>query len=104
MEKPTPRINSQLREKYVGSTVRMAGKVVSFSGETAVMNATDGGQVLIKLSGESQWGTEFVEVIGRVENDFSLMEFKLCNLGNNFDMSLANKLVEYGQKLPELFE
>jgi hypothetical protein len=31
MEKPTPRINSLLREKYVGSTIRIAGKVVSVS-------------------------------------------------------------------------
>ncbi|KAI8097745.1 replication factor A protein 3 [Halteromyces radiatus] len=84
MEKPTPRINSQLREKYVGSTVRIAGKVVSFSGDTAVMNATDGGQVLVKLTKESQWGTQYVEVIGRIEKDFSVMEFKSCNLGDNF--------------------
>jgi DNA-directed RNA polymerase subunit E'/Rpb7 len=31
MEKPTPRINSKLREKYVGRTIRMSGKVVSVS-------------------------------------------------------------------------
>lgn len=29
--KPTPRINSKLREKYVGTTVRISGKVVSVS-------------------------------------------------------------------------
>lgn len=29
MEKPTPRINSELREKYVGQTVRLIGKLVS---------------------------------------------------------------------------
>jgi replication factor A3 len=31
MDKPTPRINSELREKYVGRTVRLTGHVVSVS-------------------------------------------------------------------------
>lgn len=31
MDKPTPRINSTLREKYVGKTVRISGKIVSVS-------------------------------------------------------------------------
>lgn len=31
MDKPTPRINSELREKYVGRTVRLTGKIVSVS-------------------------------------------------------------------------
>lgn len=71
--KPTPRINSKLREKYVGTTVRISGKVVSvsavnkrlasgiefslfaqFAGDTAVIEATDHGQVLVKLNGVSQ--------------------------------------------------
>jgi replication factor A3 len=31
MDKPTPRINSALREKYAGRTVRLTGKLVSVS-------------------------------------------------------------------------
>ncbi|KAG2204521.1 hypothetical protein INT47_012580 [Mucor saturninus] len=104
MDKPTPRINSSLREKYVGRTVRITGQLVSLSGNTAVIKSTDNGQVLVHLNGESQWGTDFVEVIGQVEQDFTLREFKTTNLGNNFDLELANKVVELGQKLPELFE
>jgi replication factor A3 len=29
MEKPTPKVNSVLREKYVSKTVRLIGKIVS---------------------------------------------------------------------------
>ncbi|CAO3640137.1 unnamed protein product [Cunninghamella echinulata] len=103
MEKPTPRINL-IREKYVDQTVRISGKIISFSGETAVIQATNGGQVLVKLNGESQWGTDYVEVIGRVEKDYSIFEFKFVILGNDFDLGLANKVVEYAQKCPEIFE
>ncbi|KAI8388674.1 replication factor A protein 3 [Radiomyces spectabilis] len=104
MDKPTPRINSQLRENYVGQTVRVVGKVLSFSGDTAVLEATDGGQILVKVNGQSQWGSDYMEVIGRVESDFSLMEFKSANMGNSLDMKLADKVVQYGQKCPELFD
>lgn len=31
MEKPTARINSALREKFVGQTVRVSGKMISVS-------------------------------------------------------------------------
>merc|ERR1712070_140530 len=90
MEKPTPRVNSSLREKYVGKTVRLIGKTVSFNGNTAVLEATDNGHVLITINGESQWGTKYVEVIGQVENDFSIREFKTTNIGDEFDLELAN--------------
>ena len=71
MDKPTPRINSSLRENYVERTVRIAGKILSvgpffsifvyvyryssvllqFTGETAVIEATDHGHVMIKVNG-----------------------------------------------------
>ncbi|KAI9491470.1 replication factor A protein 3 [Zychaea mexicana] len=84
MDKPTPRINSALRENYVERTIRIIGKIVTFSGETAVIEAPDHGHVMIKLNGESNWSGSFVEVIGRVEKDFSIMEFKSANLGDEF--------------------
>ncbi|CEI97015.1 hypothetical protein RMCBS344292_11158 [Rhizopus microsporus] len=104
MEKPTPRVNSALREKYVGKTVRLVGKITSFSGNTAVLEASDHGQVLVNLNGESQWGTQYVEVIGQVDQDFTIREFKTTNMGDNFDLDLANKVVEFGQRCPEIFE
>ncbi|CEP08932.1 hypothetical protein [Parasitella parasitica] len=84
MDKPTPRINSSLREKYIGQTVRVIGKLVSLSGDTAVLESTDNGQILVHVNGESRWGTDYIEVIGQVEPDFTLKEFKTTNLGNDF--------------------
>ncbi|CAO0794730.1 unnamed protein product [Mucor circinelloides] len=103
MEKPTARINSALREKFVGQTVRVSGKMISLSGNTAVVESTDNGQILVHLNGESQWGTDYIEVIGQVEPDFTLKEFKTTNLGNDFNLELANKVVEYSQKCPDMF-
>ncbi|KAI9016560.1 replication factor A protein 3 [Phycomyces nitens] len=83
MEKPTPRINSGLRQKYIERIVRLTGKVVSFSGESALIESSDGGQILIKTNKEAAWGTSYVEIIGRIEKDFSITEFSSINLGEN---------------------
>ncbi|KAG2218150.1 hypothetical protein INT45_007853 [Circinella minor] len=104
MDKPTPRINSELREQYVERTVRLTGKIVTYSGQTAVIEAPDHGHVMVKVNGENNWSGTYVEVIGRIEKDFSITEFKSCSLGDDIDLDLANKVVEYGQKYKEIFE
>ncbi|KAI7872795.1 hypothetical protein BDF14DRAFT_1716545 [Spinellus fusiger] len=84
MDKPTPRINSSLREKYIDKTVRLTGKLLTFSGDTALVEATDGGQVLVKLNKQSSWNTAYIEIIGRIEKDFSIFEYKSTPLGDQF--------------------
>ena len=37
---------------------------------------------------ENNWSGDFVEVIGRVEKDFSVMEFKSTSLGSDFGKGL----------------
>lgn len=39
------RINSRLLNKYQGQTVRLTAKVVNVNGDTATVEASDGGQV-----------------------------------------------------------
>ncbi|KAJ2960757.1 hypothetical protein NQZ79_g3899 [Umbelopsis isabellina] len=103
MEKPTPRVNSATINNHIGHAVRVTGKVISLSGESAILEATDNGQIQVQLNGQSQWGTQYVEVIGQVLAENTLKEFTSTNLGDSFDLTLANKVVEYSQKCPELF-
>jgi replication factor A3 len=39
------RINSRLLESYKGQTIRLTAKVIKLNGETATVEASDGGQV-----------------------------------------------------------
>ncbi|CAO3680679.1 unnamed protein product [Umbelopsis ramanniana] len=103
MEKPTPRVNSNTLKNHVGHTVRVSGKVISLNGDNAIIEATDNGQIQVILNGQSQWGTTYVEVIGQVTPENTIQEFTFTNLGNEFDLALANKVVIYGEKYPELF-
>jgi replication factor A3 len=45
------RVNSRLLEQYKGQTVRLTAKIIKLSGETATVEATDGGQVSFVIVG-----------------------------------------------------
>ncbi|ORY97765.1 replication factor A protein 3 [Syncephalastrum racemosum] len=103
MEKPTPRINSALREQYVDQTVRIIGKVSTFKDDMAVLETSDKGQVLVHLNGNNKWGSDYVEVIGKLTKEFALEEYKTNNLGNDLDLDLVEKVVQFSLKCPEMF-
>lgn len=46
------RVNATYLPKYVGQTVRVTAKVLSFDGESAVLEASDGGQVSLAKQAE----------------------------------------------------
>ncbi|KAF9109515.1 hypothetical protein BGX27_007544 [Mortierella sp. AM989] len=80
----TPRVNSAMLSGQVGQTVRFVGKIIEQNGSRAIMTASDKGQVEIHMDGSSQYGTEFIEVIGTVNGDNSISEMTSTNFGNNF--------------------
>ena len=42
------RINSKLLDQYKGQTVRLTGKILQVNGDTATLEAADGGQVSVQ--------------------------------------------------------
>ncbi|CAM0138049.1 unnamed protein product [Umbelopsis sp. WA50703] len=86
MEKPTPRVNSATINNHIGHAVRVTGKVISLNGDSAILEATDNGQIQVQLNGQSQWATQYVEVIGQVLAENTLKEFTSTNLGDTFDL------------------
>ncbi|KAF9552139.1 hypothetical protein BGW38_009510 [Lunasporangiospora selenospora] len=67
------------------------------------MSASDKGQVEVHVNSQSQYGTEYVEVIGKVRDDLSIEEFTCANFGNSFDMDVYNELVTKMQQFPSVF-
>ncbi|KAL1918793.1 uncharacterized protein VTP21DRAFT_2815 [Calcarisporiella thermophila] len=104
MDQVTPRVNSVLLEKYRGKVVRIVGKIIQHSGNYGVIEASDNGHVRVQLNNENTWGTPYVEIIGRVNDDLSITEFTSSNFGENFDLKLHNQLVQASQRYVELFE
>ncbi|KAI9227827.1 MAG: replication factor A protein 3, partial [Piptocephalis tieghemiana] len=85
MEKPTPRVSSAQLASKAGMTVRLVGKVLQHTGDSALVEACDHGQVPVHLTAGSAWGSKYVEVIGKVSDDgTSLQEFNTISLGDSF--------------------
>ncbi|BGP49641.1 hypothetical protein JCM10450v2_005543 [Rhodotorula kratochvilovae] len=104
MDRPTPRVNAaQLGSYPTGKVVRVIGKVVSLDTDQALLEAADGGQVVVKLMKDSNLADTFVEVIGKKSDDGTVTELSSQNLGESIDMELANKVVELSHAYPDVF-
>ncbi|KAG0146444.1 hypothetical protein CROQUDRAFT_657445 [Cronartium quercuum f. sp. fusiforme G11] len=94
MDITTPRVNSSLLPDFIGQVVRISGKLISVQ-DDAVIESTDGGQITVLRIPDSLIGSEpFLEVIGKVENETTVREMSTTNFGENYDLSLAQAVVE----------
>ncbi|GAA5839948.1 hypothetical protein JCM11251_006569 [Rhodosporidiobolus azoricus] len=104
MDRPTPRVNAgKLAQCSAGQTVRLIGKVISLEDDQALLEATDGGQVTVKLGSMSTLTDTFVEIVGKVTAENSINELSSLNLGENLDMAAADKVVELTHQYPDVF-
>ncbi|KAJ9120778.1 hypothetical protein QFC22_002711 [Naganishia vaughanmartiniae] len=90
----TPRINHSKLGKYSGETVRLTAEIKRMDGDTAVVIASDGGEILIHLHREANLATKYCEIIGRVNEDLTVKVLWCMNLGDNLDLSIVDKVVE----------
>ncbi|KAG7530718.1 hypothetical protein FFLO_04826 [Filobasidium floriforme] len=91
---PTPRVNAARLAQYKSQTVRLTGKVVRMDGDTAIIEASDGGQVQIKLHREANISDPFVEILGKVNDDLTIKVFSSMNLGSDLDLGVVEKVVQ----------
>ncbi|BGP17714.1 hypothetical protein JCM10213_005294 [Rhodosporidiobolus nylandii] len=104
MDRPTPRVNAERLAQYPeGKVVRLVGKVVNLTDDAAILEASDGGQVTVKLGSLSGLSDTFVEVVGKVTGSNSMNELSSLNLGDNIDMEAANKVVELTHQYPDVY-
>ena len=81
---PTPRVNYEIMQRYVGRKVRMVCKVEEWSGDTLKASTCDGQTIFIKPKQGSQYDTAFVEIDGIVENNTTLQEESYTTFGDSF--------------------
>jgi len=88
------RVNSARLQQYIGRTVRLACKTIKFQGDIAIVEASDGGQVEIRLPRDANMSDTFVEVIGNVVDASTIKMMACVNLGSELDMKLVNDTIE----------
>ncbi|CDZ96329.1 RPA3 [Phaffia rhodozyma] len=90
----TPRVNSALLNEYRGKTVRLTCKIIKLNGDTAVVEASDQGQVDLHLNRESHLSDPYVEVIGKVGDDLSIKVLTGMDMGADLDLSVVDAVVK----------
>ncbi|KAL5480904.1 hypothetical protein ACEPAI_9845 [Sanghuangporus weigelae] len=90
-----PRVNSARLGDFVGRIVRLVCKVERIKGNSAIVRASDHGQIEVTstMPLEELLSGTFVEFIGSVE-DSSTVKMQACiPLGTDLDMDLANDCI-----------
>ncbi|OQS07623.1 hypothetical protein THRCLA_20108 [Thraustotheca clavata] len=90
---PAPRVNKATMVNYINRTVALVGSMESWTGSNAVIKSSDGGLVTVHPSPGADYSSKYVEVIGQVQHDGSIQEFKCTSFGDDFDMANYDKLV-----------
>ncbi|KAG9413192.1 60S acidic ribosomal protein P1-alpha 3 [Aphanomyces cochlioides] len=103
-----PRVNKAIMAQFVGRTVALVGSLESWTGSMAVVKTSDGGLVTVHPQPGADYSryrnqfnrksfmmpcSKFVEVIGLVQPDGSLKEYKCTSFGDDFDLKNYDKLV-----------
>ncbi|KAJ3232265.1 hypothetical protein HDU81_003096 [Chytriomyces hyalinus] len=99
------RIASQSLQQNMNRTVVIVGRVVSYTGATAVIETCDGGSVTVLLVPGSNVDGEgiIVEVMGVVRSDLSIQEQVSSKFDDpNYDTNAYARLLEIAEKYPDL--
>eukprot|EP00616_Rhizochromulina_sp_CCMP1243_P002870 CAMPEP_0118987220 /NCGR_PEP_ID=MMETSP1173-20130426/43738_1 /TAXON_ID=1034831 /ORGANISM="Rhizochromulina marina cf, Strain CCMP1243" /LENGTH=111 /DNA_ID=CAMNT_0006938053 /DNA_START=20 /DNA_END=355 /DNA_ORIENTATION=+ len=101
-----PRINAGMLSLFAGNRVCVVGKVVNQEGSQAQIQCSDNGTVTVSMTPGQHYRSQFVEVVGIASADGStqVREERSCELGDNFDLSNYEQLVQFANgKFKPLF-
>lgn len=80
---PSPRVNFELMNQYIGKRVKLVGKVEDVQGGKMRVKAADDGVVEVILQSAAPQDA-FVEIDGTVESPNTLREEGMTGFGNSF--------------------
>ncbi|KAF8342579.1 replication factor A protein 3 [Cantharellus anzutake] len=103
MEGYEPRINSAMMGKFLGKTVRLPGRVIKHQDELLRVQATDLGEVEVKLIRDTKLPDTYVEVIGTVLSDTTIKMKFISDMGDKINMEMVNGLIEASFQHPQIF-
>ncbi|EJC97680.1 replication factor A protein 3 [Fomitiporia mediterranea MF3/22] len=89
----TPRVNSARLSDFVGRSVRLVCKVERVKDLSAIVRASDMGQVEVKMPKAEEFPDSFVEIIGMVEDANTIKLQGSILLGNDLDFDVVNDCI-----------
>ncbi|KAF8895923.1 replication factor A protein 3 [Mucidula mucida] len=95
MEKNNPRVNSALMQQFVGQVVRLPCKIktVNTDADTVTVEASDGGEVIVKLAVTEQVTETYYEIIGKVTEPGRMNMLIAIHMPGDIDMAIIDKVI-----------
>ncbi|KAK6463816.1 replication factor A protein 3 [Scheffersomyces coipomensis] len=106
MEASQIRIDATLLETHKGQLVRLIGKVQSYDTSRAAGVVDSNGEVRIQIQDSNEYPSvgKIYEFIGKVSsNSLDVTVYSIVELSDNTNLDVAQKLVHYVHKVPELY-
>ncbi|KAK6533550.1 hypothetical protein TWF694_002488 [Orbilia ellipsospora] len=102
---PTPRVNATLLSQFPLQTVRIIGKVLQIRPPRSATIDSQGTVALTLENHDTQVTTvnNFVEIIGKVNQDGSIQVFASTDFGPNVDVAAVEAVVQATHTYPEIF-
>ncbi|EPX70980.1 DNA replication factor A subunit Ssb3 [Schizosaccharomyces octosporus yFS286] len=103
MERPTPRVTSDMLGECAGRTVRIVGKVIRVSDRAAQVDC-NGQPFEMNLTVDNNLETmHFYEFVVSVKHDSSVQLLTCVDFGTSIDMDAYKNLVQFSNKYKSLF-
>ncbi|KAK2464303.1 hypothetical protein APHAL10511_003760 [Amanita phalloides] len=95
LEHISPRVNAALFPQYKGKVVRLTCKRISIHGDTATVEASDGGELCVLMTRDLRIGEAgpYVELIGNVVDSTTLKLMTYVDLGQELDLSVVDSAI-----------
>ncbi|KAF9055212.1 hypothetical protein BDZ89DRAFT_938519 [Hymenopellis radicata] len=93
MEKNNPRVNSALMQQFVGQIVRLPCKIKTVCTSALTVEASDGGEVIVKLAVGEQVTETFYEIIGKVTEPGRMNMLIAIHMPGDIDMTIIDKVI-----------
>lgn len=105
MDNVTIRTDASLLPQHQGKIVRIIGKCESYDASSRHTTLNSNGPIRLALTGNDLFtvGNNY-EIIGQVSSDAaSVRVMSVIELSDNVNFDVVKKLVQYAQKVPELY-
>ncbi|KIK63535.1 hypothetical protein GYMLUDRAFT_95129 [Collybiopsis luxurians FD-317 M1] len=91
----SPRVNSAILPRFVGKIVRIPCKILTTTDNTVTVQTTDGGEVLVKFTGDSGISSTYVEIVGQVIDQTTVKKVAVINWKSDLDMQSMDRLIKH---------
>ncbi|RPD56025.1 replication factor A protein 3 [Lentinus tigrinus ALCF2SS1-7] len=90
----TPRVNKALMAKFRGQTVRVVAKLITLNDGRAIVETSDGGEIEVSLPRNEDLDCQYLEIIGKVEDERTLKMLGHVKFSDNTDMKIWDQVVQ----------